>query len=41
MSQCKQELCAVWDGEGCPCARFGWDPEDLPENGIFTITEES
>ncbi len=26
----------MWDGEGCPCARFGFDRDDLPTDGVFT-----
>lgn len=36
--RCEQELCPMWDGDGCPCAAFGLDPDDLPTDGIFTIT---
>lgn len=28
MSQCRAELCPMWDGEGCSCDLFG---------GTFTI----
>lgn len=36
MSQCDAELCPVWDGDGCPCERFGLDRDDLPTHGIFS-----
>lgn len=35
---CDQEMCPMWDGCGCPCERFGLDPDDLPTSGVFTIT---
>jgi hypothetical protein len=35
----------MWDGDTCPCATFGLDPDDLPTSGIFTAvygdTEET
>ena len=37
---CKQELCPMWDGEGCPCDLLGLDPDDLPTDGVFTVTWE-
>ena len=36
MSRCDQEMCPRWDGEGCPCAAFGIDRDDLPTSGIYT-----
>lgn len=36
MSKCAAELCPLWDGDSCPCATFGLDPNDLPTDGIFT-----
>jgi hypothetical protein len=30
----------MWDGDGCPCARFGLDPDDLPTDRTWTLTEE-
>lgn len=36
MSDCDAELCTMWDGEGCPCERFGLDKDDPPTDGIFT-----
>ena len=41
MSACEQEMCPMWDGDGCPCARFNLDKTDLPTDGTFTTTEES
>lgn len=37
MSNCDQELCPMWDGDGCPCAMFGLDKEDLPSDGVFWV----
>jgi len=34
---CDQELCPMWDGDGCPCDRFGLDRDDLPISGVFTV----
>lgn len=34
---CDQELCPMWDGEGCPCAVFRLDRDHLPERGVFSI----
>lgn len=39
-TRCEQEMCPMWDGDGCPCARFGFDPEDLPTEGVFTAGPE-
>ena len=33
MSRCDQEMCPMWDGEGCPCAAFGIDRDDPPTSG--------
>lgn len=30
----------MWDGDGCPCARFGLDRDDLPTSGRFTAELE-
>ena len=38
MSRCDQEMCSMWDGEGCPCAAFGIDRDDLPTSGVYTTT---
>lgn len=38
MSRCDQEMCPMWDGEGCPCAAFGIDRDDLPTSGVYTTT---
>jgi hypothetical protein len=27
----------MWDGHSCPCATFGLDPDDLPDEGTFTV----
>lgn len=27
----------MWDGEGCPCATFGLDRNDLPTSGVFSV----
>jgi hypothetical protein len=35
--RCDQEMCPMWDGDGCPCNTFDLDPDDLPTSGIFTI----
>lgn len=40
MRNCDAELCPMWDGEGCPCAAFDLDRNDLPRDGIFTVTSE-
>lgn len=37
MSRCDQEMCPMWDGDGCPCNTFDLDRDDLPRSGIFTI----
>lgn len=37
---CKAEDCPMWDGHSCPCAAFDLDPDDLPEHGTFSVTEE-
>lgn len=37
---CDQEMCPMWDGDGCPCARFGLDRNDLPTDGTFTVTSK-
>lgn len=37
MRNCDAEMCPMWDGEGCPCAAFGLDPDDLPTDGTYTI----
>ena len=38
MNRCDQEMCPMWDGEGCPCATFHLDRDDLPTDGVFTVT---
>lgn len=40
MMECRMELCPMWDGEGCPCERFGLDRDDLPRHGTFTVEEQ-
>lgn len=35
--RCDQEMCPMWDGEGCPCDTFGLDRDDLPVDGVFTV----
>lgn len=35
---CDQELCPMWDGDGCPCTAFGLDRNALPTDGVFTAT---
>lgn len=30
----------MWDGDGCPCARFGFDRDDLPTDGVFVAGSE-
>lgn len=37
MSECDQEMCPMWDGEGCPCDLFDLDRDNLPADGIFTV----
>lgn len=37
MARCDQEMCPMWDGDGCPCDRFGLDRDDLPTHGTWTI----
>lgn len=39
-ADCDQEMCPMWDGDGCPCARFGLDRDDLPTNGAWTAGPE-
>lgn len=34
---CDQEMCPMWDGDTCPCERFGLDKDDLPTDGTFTV----
>lgn len=29
----------MWDGDTCPCDTFGLNPDDLPKDGIFTVTQ--
>ena len=36
MSRCDQEIARP--GEGCPCAAFGIDRDDLPTSGVYTTT---
>jgi hypothetical protein len=36
MERCEQEMCPMWDGDGCPCAAFDLDPANPPTSGIFT-----
>ena len=40
MSDCEQELCPMWDGDGCPCVTFGLDRDAPPTDGTF-ITQVS
>jgi len=40
VADCGQEMCPMWDGEGCPCAAFGFDRDNLPTDGVFTIDPE-
>ena len=35
---CRAEMCPMWDGDTCPCETFELDPDDLPRDGVFTIT---
>ena len=28
----------MWDGDTCPCATLGLDPDNLPTEGTWTIT---
>ena len=37
--QCDQEMCPMWDGSTCPCETFGLDRDDLPADGVFTVTQ--
>lgn len=37
-NRCDQEMCPMWDGDGCPCATFNLDRDDLPTDGVFTVT---
>lgn len=41
MSDCRQELHEMWDGDTCPCENFDVDPDNLPRNGIVTISKET
>lgn len=34
-SDCRAELCPMWDGDTCPCETFGLDPDNLPRNGTY------
>lgn len=36
--RCDQEMCPMWDGDSCPCDTFGLDRDDLPTDGVFTVT---
>jgi len=38
--RCEAEMCPMWDGDGCPCELFGFDPDNLPTSGIFTAVIE-
>lgn len=40
---CDQEMCPLWDGDGCTCIAFGFDRDDPPTSGTFSVTtkEES
>jgi hypothetical protein len=35
--RCDQEMCPMWDGDGCPCDTFDLDRDDLPTSGVFTV----
>ena len=34
---CDQEMCPMWDGDGCPCDLFGLERDDLSTGGIYTF----
>ena len=36
-SDCDQEMCPMWDGDSCPCERFGLDRSDLSLSGTYTV----
>ncbi|WP_174250009.1 hypothetical protein [Pimelobacter simplex] len=38
--RCDQEMCPMWDGDGCPCVTFDLDRDDLPMSGFFSVTTE-
>lgn len=37
VSSCRAELCSMWGGDECLCALFGFDPDDPPRDGTFTV----
>lgn len=37
MRRCEAEMCPMWDGDGCPCATFGFETDNLPADGVFAI----
>ncbi len=37
MSSCRAELCSMWGGDDCLCDVFGFDPDDPPRDGTFTV----
>jgi hypothetical protein len=41
MRRCDQEMCPMWDGDGCPCDTFGLDRDELPAHGVFTVETET
>lgn len=38
MAECDAELCPMWDGDTCRCETFGFDRDDLPTSGTFSVT---
>lgn len=36
-NSCRAELCSMWGGDDCLCEVFGFDPDDPPRNGTFTV----
>jgi hypothetical protein len=37
MARCDQEMCPMWDGDTCPCDTFGFDRDNLPTDGAFSV----
>ena len=40
-NQCDQEMCPMWDGDTCPCERFGLDRDDLPSQAVIEAVEQA
>lgn len=37
VSDCDAEFCPMWGGDECLCDVFGFDRDNLPRNGTFTV----